>query len=130
VLYDQGRYEEALEVTGVLDEVSRTPDVALRSRLLSVRAKLLAQTGRVHEAEAMAREAVALVEPTDRLPNRGDVLMDLAEVLRLAGRPADAIVPLREARRLYEQKGDVVSAGKACALLADLESSARLGTRP
>jgi len=129
VLYDQGRYEEALEVTGVLDEVSATPDVAHHGRLLSVRAKLLARKGRVGEAEAMAREAVALVEPTDLLPARGDVLMDLAEVLRLAGRPEDAIVPLRAAQRLYEQKGDIVSAGKACALLADLESATRLGTR-
>ena len=42
------------------------------------------------EAEALAREAVALVEPTDLLSHRGDAMLDLAEVLRHDGRTDDA----------------------------------------
>ena len=48
--------------------------------------------------------------------------MALAEVLCLAERPGEAIPVIREALRLFEQKGNVVSAGKARALLDELRS--------
>jgi hypothetical protein len=37
--------------------------------------------GRGAEAEALAREAVALIEPTDLVSQHGDALLDLADVL-------------------------------------------------
>jgi len=46
--------------------------------------------------------------------------MDLTEVLELAGRRRDAVPALEDAIRLYESKGDVVSAGRARAWLAEL----------
>jgi hypothetical protein len=36
--------------------------------------------------------------------------MDLAEILRVVGRPDEAPAVLEQAVRLYEQKGNVVSA--------------------
>jgi hypothetical protein len=43
--------------------------------------------------------------------------MDLAEVLLLAGSPNDAAPPVDQALRLYEEKGNVVSAARARTLL-------------
>jgi hypothetical protein len=42
--------------------------------------------------------------------------------LRLADRRAEAAAAGKEALALYEQKGDIVSAGRASALLAELAS--------
>jgi len=66
---------------------------------------------------------VGLGEPTDWLNLRGDTLMDLAEVLRLAGRADEAASAVEDALRLYEQKGTVVSARKARELLEELRAS-------
>ena len=46
------------------------------------RARLLVDAGALDEAERVAREALAIVEPTDLLDLRGDVLLELAVVLR------------------------------------------------
>ena len=51
-----------------------------------VRAKVLAREGSCEQAEALAREAVALIEPTDLLSHHGDAMLDLAEVLRTCSR--------------------------------------------
>lgn len=82
------------------------------------RAKAVAALGRVDDCAALAREDVALVDRTDFLSDRADARMDLAEVLRRSSRPADAARILEEARRQHEQKGNVVSADRASALLA------------
>jgi hypothetical protein len=43
-------------------------------------------------------------------------------VLRLAGRPKEAAAAVREAIRLYEQKGNIVAAGRLRGLLAERPS--------
>jgi tetratricopeptide (TPR) repeat protein len=74
-----------------------------------------------HErAEALAREAVRLGEPTDLLNTRADALFDLAEVLRLAGRPEEAVTALAKAARLYEQKGNLPGIARAGAFASEL----------
>ena len=66
---------------------------------------MLARRGRHEEAEALAREAVALVAPTDALTDQGDALLALAEILELRGRTADAAAAAREAVARYRSKG-------------------------
>jgi hypothetical protein len=53
------------------------------------------------------------------LDAHGDALKDLAGIHRLAGRADDARSALEQALQLYEQKGNLVSAGKARALLEE-----------
>jgi tetratricopeptide (TPR) repeat protein len=65
------------------------------------------------EGERLAREAVVGAERTDLLNLRGDALLDLAEVLRLASRPAEAAEAGREALRRYQDKGNHASADQA-----------------
>jgi hypothetical protein len=70
------------------------------------------------EAEALAREAVSLTEGTEFPDWRADTLLDLAEVLRAAGRSEEANASARDALRLYEAKGNLASAEGVRALLA------------
>jgi tetratricopeptide (TPR) repeat protein len=80
---------------------------------------VVAARGDFDESLRLAREAVAIVGQTDWLNVHGDALLDLAEVLRLAGRHQEATPVVEEAVRLYERKGNVVSSGKARVVLEE-----------
>jgi tetratricopeptide (TPR) repeat protein len=118
-LYAQGRDEEGLRFSELSEEVAAPEDLSAHVQWRSARAKLLARGGRLEEGEALAREAVALAELTDFLVVHGDALVDLAEVLRLAGRGDEAVPALEDAIRLYDRKGNVVSSRRARALLEE-----------
>ncbi|MGH2800123.1 MAG: tetratricopeptide repeat protein, partial [Thermoleophilaceae bacterium] len=122
-LYAQERYEEAKELCGASEREAARDDIQAQVQWRALRAKLMAREGRADEAEALARAAVALVERTEFLIVHANALMDLGEALRLAGRPSEAISALEDARRLYERKGDRVSAGRAEAALAELHEA-------
>ena len=76
-----------------------------------------ARGGDMEEGETLAREAVRLAEPTDQLVMQADALLDLADVLEWAGKPAEAEAALRRALELYVRKGDIVSAARARSVL-------------
>jgi tetratricopeptide (TPR) repeat protein len=120
VVYRQGRYDEAEELTRVSEELAARDDLASQIGWRSVRAKVLAQRGEFVEAERLGRDAVEIAARTDGLDWWGDALADLGEVLRLAGRPADAAEQLEAALRLYEQKGVLPKIECTRALLAEL----------
>lgn len=122
-LYALGRYDEARELSELSEREAAQDDVQAQVQWRALRSKLLAREGQVDKAEAVARAAVALVERTEFLIVHANGLMDLGEVLRLAGRPSEAISAVEDARRLYERKGDRVSAGRAEAALAELHEA-------
>jgi class 3 adenylate cyclase/tetratricopeptide (TPR) repeat protein len=122
VLYRQGRFEEAEHYTRISEEASPPDDYISQILWRSVRAKAIASEGRLSEGEELAREALALAGDTDHIDVRGDVLMALAEVLRVGERPDEAGALIQEALRLYEQKGNVVSASRARSLLDELRA--------
>jgi class 3 adenylate cyclase/tetratricopeptide (TPR) repeat protein len=117
VLHLQGRDQEALRFT---EEVEATAWVDVPEQFLwrKARAKVLAAQGASEQAERLAREAVDLAARTDHLEEHADALMTLAEVLRRAGRAAEATPALRDALRLYEQKGNTVLARRVREALA------------
>jgi tetratricopeptide (TPR) repeat protein len=82
------------------------------------RAKLIARRGELEEGERLAREAVALGAETDMLNAHADALVDLAEVLALAGQDAQA--ELDKALGLYERKGNLVMAERTRSRLVEL----------
>lgn len=105
-LNDQGRYEDAIEATS-LSEESAGDDPSMKGEWGPARAVALARSGKVDEAEVVAREALEqAAEPEDVLI-RGYALEGLGEVLIAAGKPDEAKPLLQEARRLYEGKGVV-----------------------
>jgi len=113
VVLEQGRHAEAATLCSASEELAAPEDVATQAMWRGVRARLLAADGEHDRAAALGTEAVALIEPTDLLNDRADVLLDLADVLRLGGR-ADEAGRIRErAVALYEQKGNRISAARA-----------------
>jgi class 3 adenylate cyclase len=120
IVYRQGRYDEADGLAELSKRVTARDDLASQMLWRSVRAKIAARRGDFEVAQALAQKAAALAESTDAFGLHGDVRMDLAEVLSLAGRPEEAAVALKRAIELYEAKGISVLADKARALLSEL----------
>src|SRR5918999_2561309 len=85
-----GRFDEALEATRLSEQTAAPDDVASQSQWRAVRAKIAAVQGRLDEAERLARDAVAISDATDHLNQIGYSYLSLAEVLRAAGRRAEA----------------------------------------
>ena len=118
-LYAQRRYDEAERFVRVSENAS--PGRAQKAYWGPMRAKLLARRGDHAGAEALARESVAIWAQRDNLLWHGYALMDLAEVLRLAGRGNEAVPVVEQAVELFERKGIVAPAEAARSLLAELE---------
>jgi class 3 adenylate cyclase/tetratricopeptide (TPR) repeat protein len=124
VLYRQGRYEESAEFAEVCERVASPDDVASQFLWRCVRGKLKARQGAIDEAESLLSASTALIETSDQFDLQGNGLLDFAEVRELAGAPADAAALSDRAARLFERKGNTVSALKARQLAERLLSQA------
>jgi class 3 adenylate cyclase/DNA-binding winged helix-turn-helix (wHTH) protein len=105
--YAQGRYSEADEWSTTAESAASRTDLDARLAWEPVRAKLLARRGEHQRAERLARASVAVALGTDALNQRARTLLDLGEVMRLAGRESDAAELVEQARREYESKGNL-----------------------
>jgi tetratricopeptide (TPR) repeat protein len=128
-LLEQERDDEALAMSDRwhVDRLTVPEDVDAQIGWRRVRAKLLARRGGFDEAERLGREAVAIGSGSDYLDARANAVADLAEVLRLAGRPEESTARSQEAIRLYESKGNVTAADKlrARVAVAQIEASSQ-----
>ncbi|UGS37043.1 BTAD domain-containing putative transcriptional regulator [Capillimicrobium parvum] len=109
----QGRDDEAGELAVLAAELTADDDLITHVVWRGVRARSLAARGDAGEAVDLAREAVALAEPSDFLSHRGDAHLDLGIVLGAAGRREESARACESARALYEAKGNVVGAARA-----------------
>ena len=116
-VFAQGRVTEADELCQAAAGAAPTDDIFTHVIWRGVKAKILAAEGHCDQAEALAREAVALVQPTDLLSLRGDAMLDLAEVLRACGRTDDSNHAVRTGLSLYENKGNAAGAARARSLI-------------
>jgi class 3 adenylate cyclase/tetratricopeptide (TPR) repeat protein len=114
------RWDEALRVTEFVEGTAEADDVSAQIRWRGARAKILAHRGSCDEAGELAREAVNMAVGTDYLTDHGEAALDLAQVLRACNKNDESLSVYEDAIRLFEQKGDVVSARKARALMASL----------
>jgi class 3 adenylate cyclase/tetratricopeptide (TPR) repeat protein len=121
-LYRQGRDDEALRMTEESEEIAADDDVATQYLWRSVRAKLIARQGRFEEAESLARAAIVIIGAAQDPDSQGYAAIDLAEVLRLAGRHDDAIAAAENAAALFEQKANSSSAARARSLRDAIEA--------
>lgn len=124
VLYALDRLEEADAWAARAEQLGSSDDLLTQMLWRRVRAKLLARGGQHADAQRLAHEAVAVGEQTDMVGIQGDGYADLAQVLLLGGKPDGAAAALEQALERYERKGNVVSAGRARARLAELEGAA------
>jgi tetratricopeptide (TPR) repeat protein len=87
------------------------------------RARVLAARGQHAEADLLAREAVALGEPTQMLGAQAEAYADLGEVLERAGRADEATAAFEDALGRFERKENLVRAGQVGERLARLNPS-------
>jgi len=108
-LYVVGRYDEAESLGNLAKDLATEDDVDTQALWRCLLGKVLARRGSTAKGEALVREAIALLAPTDDLPFQCEALLDLAEVQRFTG--SDEIsATLETARRLAEAKGNLVQA--------------------
>jgi tetratricopeptide (TPR) repeat protein len=112
------RYAEAEMFTEISEEAGAVIDVVTQAVWRCGRARCRAHAGDTAQGEVFAREAVDLAAGTDFLDLQATTLLDLAEVLRLAGRGGDVPPLVEAARERYERKGNVVLTERAAAILA------------
>lgn len=122
-LYRQGHDREALAMTERSETIADAEDIATQCLWRSVRGKLLARGGRHEEAEALAREAVAIIGRAQDPDSQGYAALDLAEVLAMGGRAAEAAAAADDAAARFECKGNVASAARARALRSRIVQS-------
>jgi class 3 adenylate cyclase len=99
-----GRHDEAEVQAQLGRELAAEQDVSPQVLWRQAQALVHAGRGRHAEAEALAREAVAIAERTDGLNMQGDALWDLTNVLAAAGRTDEAAAALEQALERYERK--------------------------
>ena len=116
-VYAQGRLREADEWCRGAADAGAADDIVTQVIWRGVKAKILAREGHCAQAEALAREAIALAEPTDLLSHRGDAMLDLAEVLGTCGHTDESQRAVQTGLSLYEQKDNAIGAARARSLL-------------
>jgi tetratricopeptide (TPR) repeat protein len=108
-VYEQDRLVEAEEFCDLCSRTAPAEDLVTQVVWRGVQAKALARREQFADAESLAREAVALVERTDLVTHHGDALLDLATVLHLSGRAADAEAAIEAGCALHEGKGNTAA---------------------
>ncbi len=116
-LYTLDAFDEARSLAEGVRAMAMDDDLDAQAMWRSVLAMLLARAGQTEEAIALSHEAVQLRRQSDAIVLLADALDDFGEVLRFSGRDDESRAVRNEALRLYEQKGDVVSAGRVRTLL-------------
>jgi predicted ATPase/class 3 adenylate cyclase len=127
-LYAQDRLEEAEDFAQTCRETAAASWIVSQVLWRGASAMLHARRGQIEEGERLAREAVALALETDRVDSQTDSLMDLAEVMRIAGRWDEMATAVRDALERYEAK-EVLSALPRTRRVLDQARAAAAGSR-
>ncbi len=118
-----GRTDEAARYVEMARDLGQEDDFTTQVLWRRAHGLILSRQERHEEAEAVLREALALVESSDYVVEHADVLAALAEVLEAAGRRDEAAESLRQAVELYERKGATLLVDRARTRLAELEGA-------
>jgi tetratricopeptide (TPR) repeat protein len=123
VLRQTGHVDEAIQLAEEGIAIAAPDDLDGQARSRAALAEALSLRGEHARAEEAAREAVALVEPTDYLPLKGTVFDALGDVFQRAGRVDEARRAFQRAIEVHRQKGNIVSAAGSRAALERLRVS-------
>ena len=104
---------EARDLTGLAERSGAADDIDAQVLWRAVRASILARSGAIEEAEAMARAALDMARQTEVPDLHASALLELATVLGLAGHADAARAALDEAIGIYAAKRDLVSERRA-----------------
>jgi tetratricopeptide (TPR) repeat protein len=120
VVRDQGRDDEALVLSKIAEEATSPDDIESQALWRSIRAPIVARAGNMALAEELARTALDYLRPTNMPSLQADALIELASVLKLAGRTGECRQIIDEAFALYSAKGNIVLTARSASLGADL----------
>jgi len=120
---EQGRDAEALTLTEAAEKLAAEDDVDSQVLWRCARVPILCRAGSFGAAEELARAALDIAKKTDVSMLQAAASIEIARVLSLTGRTADAQMLMREAISLYTAKGDIVSAGRAAIALSEMTSA-------
>jgi tetratricopeptide (TPR) repeat protein len=123
MLCDLGRFEEAEEYVEIALRIGAEDDLATQVPARSTQALVHAARGEFADAERLAREAVAMFADAESPNFQGDAWMDLAQVLRMAGKTGEAGEAAGEALAFYERKGNRPASATARAFIDALPGS-------
>jgi tetratricopeptide (TPR) repeat protein len=115
-----GRFDEAEGYAATARDLAAEDDLPSQASGRQAQALVLASRGEFEAAEQLGREAVQLLEDAEAPQAQGHLRMDLARVLRMAGKSAEAEQIARAAIAFFERKGDRSSITSARAFLADV----------
>jgi class 3 adenylate cyclase/tetratricopeptide (TPR) repeat protein len=121
-VFEQGRVAEAEALARRALEAAQPEDVDPQARGRSILALALARAGEKDEAERFARDAVEVCKPTDFVMVQADALRHAGEVFDRIGKRGEAILFYREARALYEAKGNVPFAARVGRIIDEPDS--------
>jgi tetratricopeptide (TPR) repeat protein len=107
---EQGRDVDALEITRLAEKTASPDDIDAQVVWRNIRAPILARAGAHDEAEALARAAVDMAKQVELPALQASAWSELAAVLRLRGSHEEAQAAFEEALKVYEAKGDRMSA--------------------
>ena len=119
----RGELDEAERFSHIAEDAASVEDIETQVLWRSARGKVFAERGQAAEAEALLREAWALIEPTEQPDTRGMVLFDLAKVLWRERRAEEVLNLLQAAKRLFDEKGNLVSARKVIRLQDEVRAA-------
>ncbi|HEX6651301.1 MAG TPA: BTAD domain-containing putative transcriptional regulator [Thermoleophilaceae bacterium] len=122
-LLAQGQVEEAGSFALLSAGQSAEDDMHSQGMWRALQAAVLAERGKLPDAERFAREGIEFVERTDDLNQIADAHVVLARVLARRGDTDAAHAELSEALRVYVRKGNLVGAER---VRADLAPPARV----
>ena len=117
-LYALGRYEEAEQWALRGLALGSKDDLATQHSGLRVRSRLLARSGDLSAAFALAEEVNRLSETSDDPIDPGDAALNLAEILYLTGDPARAEEMTARAIDWYQRKEATAYVARARRLAA------------
>ena len=113
VVREQGRDDEALALSKTAEAAAAEDDVDAQVQWRSVRAPIIARSGDLAQAEALARTALKLACSAEAPLLQAEAHCDLAEVLRIAGRHDEARSEFLKSAAVSAAKGDIVSAARS-----------------
>jgi tetratricopeptide (TPR) repeat protein len=123
VLLRGERDHEATRHTELCRQLALEDQLDAQIKWRSVQALVLAREGRLEEAERLAEQATSLASRSEQPITRAEALADLAEVLKLAGKPEEAARAALAAAELYEAKGCVHLAAHARNLVGVIQAT-------
>jgi class 3 adenylate cyclase/tetratricopeptide (TPR) repeat protein len=107
---EQGRDEEALEITRLAEKAAAPNDIDAQVLWRCIRASILARGGAQQEAEMLVRSALDMAKQTEVPELQATAWSELASVLHAAGRIDESLQAREEALKIYVAKGDRMAA--------------------